>query len=456
MNSTIKTAVSIAAGLLMLGAVACQSAPASPSPADTPTESITQTTPAEPTLPAQVPQPPELPQGIVSETLPVVPPLAQDIISENLPAAPSLPPVNIGNNLDADESVETASVSGSVAYRERIALSSGAVIEIKLIDVSRADAPAITLGEQIIEDPGQVPVAFEIEYDPDDIDDRFSYAVSARITDQGRLMFINTSQYAVLTRGNPDTVDIMLQMVANPEPMPVPPPTEPQDLPDMVETPAPIESVKVVQSEVNSDEYILHVTSGLPSGCAEFNDAEMTRDGNDINVTVTNLMPAPGVLIACTMIYGYHDSEINLGNDFEAGATYNVTVNDETITFLAGVVEVDEPAIDEPQDAAEKVEVPAPIEKANVVRSENNQYVLNIVSGLPGGCAEFSDADMTRNGNEINVTVTNLVPGPDVLVTCTMIYGYHESTVNLGSDFEAGESYTVTVNGEHNETFIAG
>ncbi|HIO63652.1 MAG TPA: hypothetical protein EYN37_05405 [Dehalococcoidia bacterium] len=141
----------------MLGAVAYQGALASPAPSDLPNESTSQTLPVTPL---------QSPEGIAVETLPMSP----------------LPPVNIDNNGDADEAVETAIVSGSVAYRERIALSSGAIIEIKLIDVSRA-AAAITQGEQIIENPGQVPAKFEIVYNPADIDERFSYAISARITD---------------------------------------------------------------------------------------------------------------------------------------------------------------------------------------------------------------------------------------------------------------------------------
>jgi len=283
----------------MLGAVAYQSALASPAPSDLPNESTSQTLPVTPL---------QSPEGIAVETLPMSP----------------LPPVNIDNNVDADEAVETAIVSGSVAYRERIALSSGAIIEIKLIDVSRA-AAAITQGEQIIENPGQVPAKFEIVYNPADIDERFSYAISARITDQGRLMFLNTSRYAVLTRGNPEHVDMVLEMVANPEPMPVPPTTEPQELSDMVEASAPIEKVEVVRSENN--EYVLVVTSSLPSGCAKFNEAEMARDGNEINVTVTNLVPGPDVMMPCTMIYGYNESSVNLGDDFNAGETYDVTIN---------------------------------------------------------------------------------------------------------------------------------
>ena len=79
------------------------------------------------------------------------------------------------------------------------------------------------------------------------------------------------------------------------------------------------------------------------------------------------------------------------------------------------------------------VEASAPIEKVEVVRSENNEYVLVVISSLPSGCAKFNEAEMARDSNEINVTVTNLVPGPDVMMPCTTIYGYNESSVNLGT-----------------------
>jgi len=35
------------------------------------------------------------------------------------------------------------------------------------------------------------------------IDDRLTYGVSARIADGGRLLFVSTRRYAVITRGNP-------------------------------------------------------------------------------------------------------------------------------------------------------------------------------------------------------------------------------------------------------------
>ncbi|MCH8309538.1 MAG: YbaY family lipoprotein, partial [Chloroflexi bacterium] len=96
----------------------------------------------------------------------------------------------------------TATVTGTITYRERIALTPDAVVEVKLLDVSRADAPAITIGEQIIENPGQVPVAFEIEYNPTDIDERFTYAIGARITESGELAFSNDTRHSVITKDN--------------------------------------------------------------------------------------------------------------------------------------------------------------------------------------------------------------------------------------------------------------
>ena len=107
-----------------------------------------------------------------------------------------------------------ATVTGTVAYRERIALPPTAVIKVQLVDVSRADAPAVVLGEQLIEAGGrQVPFAFEIPYDPARIDQRYTYAVQARIENDGQLLFINDQRYAVITRGAPTEVAMMLRAV---------------------------------------------------------------------------------------------------------------------------------------------------------------------------------------------------------------------------------------------------
>ena len=61
------------------------------------------------------------------------------------------------------ESTEASmkTITGTVAYRERIALPPNAVVTIALEDVSLADAPAKVLAKQTFETEGkQVPLSF--------------------------------------------------------------------------------------------------------------------------------------------------------------------------------------------------------------------------------------------------------------------------------------------------------
>jgi uncharacterized lipoprotein YbaY len=108
-----------------------------------------------------------------------------------------------------------AQITGTVTYRVRVALPANAVFEVSLVDVSRADAKAILLASQsMILADRQVPVPFELIYDPKQIDPRFRYAVQARITVDGQLRFINTSQHPVITQGNPTRLEVIVDPVS--------------------------------------------------------------------------------------------------------------------------------------------------------------------------------------------------------------------------------------------------
>lgn len=48
-------------------------------------------------------------------------------------------------------------LKGSVTHRERMALLPGATVRVQPLDVSRADAPSLTLAETVIAPEGQVP-----------------------------------------------------------------------------------------------------------------------------------------------------------------------------------------------------------------------------------------------------------------------------------------------------------
>ena len=81
-----------------------------------------------------------------------------------------------------------------------------------LEDVSKADAPAM-VGSVRIDKPGQVPIRFEIPFDPARIDQSRSYSVRARIMVGQQLLFTTDEAYPVLTRGHDNEVQIMLRMV---------------------------------------------------------------------------------------------------------------------------------------------------------------------------------------------------------------------------------------------------
>jgi len=57
-------------------------------------------------------------------------------------------------------------LTGNALIRERIALPPGSTFEAVIADISRADAPAQPLARTVIDDPGQPPIAFAVEYDP--------------------------------------------------------------------------------------------------------------------------------------------------------------------------------------------------------------------------------------------------------------------------------------------------
>jgi len=103
-----------------------------------------------------------------------------------------------------------AAVTGTATYRERMALPPDAVFEATLEDISRADAPAQVISRTRKENPGNPPFAFEIPYNPAEIDPGHTYSVRARITSNDELLFATTQNYPVLTGGTQNEVTLLL------------------------------------------------------------------------------------------------------------------------------------------------------------------------------------------------------------------------------------------------------
>lgn len=87
-------------------------------------------------------------------------------------------------------------IRGVASYRERLMLPPQAVFEARLEDVSRADAPSRVLGQSQITGANS-PIRFAIPYVREMISARSRYTVSARITVDGELWFVNDTRTPV-------------------------------------------------------------------------------------------------------------------------------------------------------------------------------------------------------------------------------------------------------------------
>jgi putative lipoprotein len=122
-------------------------------------------------------------------------------------------------DLCAQPSASLVTVNGTATYLQRIAMPPDAVLTVRVEDVSRADAPAALLA-QTREPFGarQVPMPFSLQVPATAIDPRKRYAMRATITVGGELRFTTTRHHAVLTRGAPNQVDLVLDAVRSAPP----------------------------------------------------------------------------------------------------------------------------------------------------------------------------------------------------------------------------------------------
>ena len=71
------------------------------------------------------------------------------------------------------------------------------LVRLSLLDVSLADAPAVSLAELRLRCGGVMPINLPITFDSSLIDPRHDYALAVRIEKDGQLHYMNTSRHAV-------------------------------------------------------------------------------------------------------------------------------------------------------------------------------------------------------------------------------------------------------------------
>ena len=345
-------------------------------------------------------------------------------------------------------------VYGTVAWPPVVTPPPGSVLEIELLDVSLQDAAAEFIVGQVILDPGEGPVDFYLEFDPNDIKSENTYAVQAALSDpRGNLMYINDTAYDVLTWGQSNYAD--LELVAAFE-IPMPPPDVPGDATagfpsdgpagsggnggGLAEMPAPIVGVQV---DPMGEGYLLTATYLRPPepGCGELSSYGHEAMGDNIYIDIS-LMAGEG----CGEPAVAEEMEFPIEFPFEPGMSYWVIANGEQ-TSLFSLPEAGFPPYVTVSSHVESVEW-------NVMESFPPQYGLWVVTAMPqgSGCSRFNGYDITRAGPyRFEIAITHHIVdfnSAGGAVACTADIAIAKTAIHLGSDFEPGREYTVVVNTE--------
>ena len=314
MSVTWKAMLPPGVGLALMLLIAASCAGGSPEP-----EQVRTTTATDAAAPGAEPSTPAAPvQTDAAETATPTPPGPEET-DPNDPA-----PQPLASDVDAR-------VSGTVTYRERSALTPGATVTVQIRDTSLQDVASELIAEQVLPNPGQVPIRFEIPYASATIDPRNTYSISARIVEaDGRLAFINDTAYDVITRGNPTNVDLVLVLV-QPPPELVEGEWSAEDR-RPVEAPVTVTGTEVIWEAPDAYVRVIFVTSD-EDGCYRRGREEATVDGNHINVTVTAWVPPPAPwAMDCSDETLELDAIAHVGDSLVNGETYTITVNGEPAT----------------------------------------------------------------------------------------------------------------------------
>ena len=117
-------------------------------------------------------------------------------------ALPALLVIACGNQPQG-ETEAAGVVAGEVIYLDRAALDPNAVIEVELVQIAADSAGTVVASETVNAEGRQVPIPFELNYDPAQIDPTQTYMVQARILVNGQPVYASQAGVPVITNGAP-------------------------------------------------------------------------------------------------------------------------------------------------------------------------------------------------------------------------------------------------------------
>ncbi len=104
-------------------------------------------------------------------------------------------------------------ITGTVSYARAVQLPRGAVLTVRLLDVTDRRLPAREMAERTYRDLGPLPIPFDLDYDPDRIEPGRAYALEAEITNNGFTALKTRQRYPVLDTQPQGRVHMVLEPV---------------------------------------------------------------------------------------------------------------------------------------------------------------------------------------------------------------------------------------------------
>ncbi|MHB0957726.1 MAG: YbaY family lipoprotein [Pirellulaceae bacterium] len=104
-----------------------------------------------------------------------------------------------------------ATLIGTVALGRAGQLPQGAVLTIRLLDITDPRSALRPVAQRTYRDLGPLPIPFELSYDPEDIAPRRRYGLQAAVTVNGIPSFRTRDTYEVFTDSTSRRIDMMLE-----------------------------------------------------------------------------------------------------------------------------------------------------------------------------------------------------------------------------------------------------
>lgn len=104
-----------------------------------------------------------------------------------------------------------AIVSGTVTYRERMALPANATLDVWIVETTEGQAtPAVLIESSLPVKGQQVPLPFELRVEPGRVQHQKTYGLQAAIRSGGQTLFASDAPVPVITHGHPSLVALTL------------------------------------------------------------------------------------------------------------------------------------------------------------------------------------------------------------------------------------------------------